>query len=109
MELLQNSSSAQKKLQENTRLFRTEMKKAGLTLSGHEECPIVPVMLYDARIAGEFASRMMSQGIYVIAFSYPVVPNGQARIRVQLSAAHSTEDVMRAVEAFKTIKKELNV
>ncbi|KAF8287172.1 putative 2-amino-3-ketobutyrate coenzyme A ligase [Trypanosoma cruzi] len=109
MELLQNSSSAQKKLQENTRLFRTEMKKAGLTLSGHEECPIVPVMLYDARIAGEFASRMMSQGIYVIAFSYPVVPSGQARIRVQLSAAHSTEDVMRAVEAFKTIKKELNV
>ncbi|KAF5222796.1 putative 2-amino-3-ketobutyrate coenzyme A ligase [Trypanosoma cruzi] len=109
MELLQNSSSAQKKLQENTRLFRTEMKKAGLTLTGHEECPIVPVMLYDARIAGEFASRMMSQGIYVIAFSYPVVPNGKARIRVQLSAAHSTEDVMRAVEAFKTIKKELNV
>ncbi|EKF39653.1 2-amino-3-ketobutyrate coenzyme A ligase, putative [Trypanosoma cruzi marinkellei] len=109
MELLQSSSSAQKRLQENTRLFRTEMKKAGLTLSGHEECPIVPVMLYDARIAGEFASRMMSQGIYVIAFSYPVVPNGQARIRVQLSAAHSTEDVMRAVEAFKAIKKELNV
>ncbi|EAN92158.1 putative 2-amino-3-ketobutyrate coenzyme A ligase [Trypanosoma cruzi] len=109
MELLQNSSSAQKKLQENTRLFRTEMKKAGLTLTGHEECPIVPVMLYDARIAGEFASRMMSQGIYVIAFSYPVVPNGKARIRAQLSAAHSTEDVMRAVEAFKTIKKELNV
>ncbi|ESL06430.1 2-amino-3-ketobutyrate coenzyme A ligase [Trypanosoma rangeli SC58] len=109
MELLQRSSSAQKRLQENTRLFRTEMKKAGLTLSGHEECPIVPVMLYDARIAGEFASRMMSQGIYVIAFSYPVVPKGQARIRVQLSAAHSTEDVMRAVEAFKAIKKELNM
>ncbi|RNE95764.1 putative 2-amino-3-ketobutyrate coenzyme A ligase [Trypanosoma rangeli] len=109
MELLQRSSSAQKRLQENTRLFRTEMKKAGLTLSGHEECPIVPVMLYDARIAGEFASRMMSQGIYVIAFSYPVVPKGQARIRVQLSAAHSTEDVMRAVDAFKVIKKELNM
>ncbi|RNF22013.1 putative 2-amino-3-ketobutyrate coenzyme A ligase [Trypanosoma conorhini] len=109
MELLQGPSDAQQRLQENTRLFRTEMKKAGLKLSGHEECPIVPVMLYDARVAGEFASRMMSQGIYVIAFSYPVVPKGQARIRVQLSAAHSTEDVMRAVEAFKAIKKELGV
>ncbi|KAH9597094.1 Aminotransferase [Trypanosoma melophagium] len=109
MELLQSSASARKKLQDNTHLFRTEMKKAGFTIAGHDECPIAPVMLYDARVAAEFASRMMSQGIYVIAFSYPVVPKGQARIRVQLSAAHSTEDVMRAVEGFKAIKKELNV
>lgn len=109
MELLQSSSSARKKLQENTRLFRSEMSKAGFVLSGHDDCPIAPVMLYDARVASEFASRMMSQGIYVIAFSYPVVPKEQARIRVQLSAAHSTSDVMRAVAAFKTIKKELNV
>ncbi|AAZ13370.1 2-amino-3-ketobutyrate coenzyme A ligase, putative [Trypanosoma equiperdum] len=109
MELLQTTSSARKQLQDNTHLFRTEMKKAGFTLSGHEECPIAPVMLYEARIAAEFAAKMMAEGIYVTAFSYPVVPKGQARIRVQLSAAHTTEDVKLAVDAFTKIKKELNV
>lgn len=109
MELLQTSSTALTQLQSNTTLFRTEMKKAGFEICGHDSCPIAPVMLYDARVAAEFAERMMSQGIYVIAFSFPVVPKGQARIRVQLSAAHSTEDVQRAVNAFVAIKKEMNL
>eukprot|EP00331_Platyophrya_macrostoma_P035770 CAMPEP_0176442362 /NCGR_PEP_ID=MMETSP0127-20121128/21762_1 /TAXON_ID=938130 /ORGANISM="Platyophrya macrostoma, Strain WH" /LENGTH=405 /DNA_ID=CAMNT_0017827345 /DNA_START=32 /DNA_END=1249 /DNA_ORIENTATION=- len=109
MELLSTSSHALQQLQSNTTLFRTEMKKAGFEISGHESCPIAPVMLYDARVAAQFAERMMSQDIYVIAFSYPVVPKEKARIRVQLSAAHSTEDVQRAVHAFVTIKKEMGL
>jgi glycine C-acetyltransferase len=78
-------------LKANTKLFRTEMKKAGFKVLGHDECPIAPVFLEDARLAGEFADEMMKQNIYVIGFSYPVVPHGKARIRVQLSGAHSTE------------------
>jgi len=109
MELLQSTTSALTQLQSNTTLFRTEMKKAGFEICGHDSCPIAPVMLYDARVAAEFAERMMSQGIYVIAFSFPVVPKGQARIRVQLSAAHSTEDVQRAINAFVAIKKEMKI
>jgi glycine C-acetyltransferase len=109
IELLQNSSSSLDRLKSNTALFRAEMKKAGFTITGHDSCPIAPVMLYDARVAAQFAERMMSQGIYVIAFSYPVVPKDQARIRVQLSAAHSTDDVQRAISGFIAIKKELGV
>ena len=109
LEMLRNSPALQKQLQSNTKLFRTEMKRAGFEISGHDDCPIAPVMLYDAKVAGEFADRMMKQSIYVIAFSFPVVPKGKARIRVQLSAAHSTEDVERAINAFVTIKKEMNM
>lgn len=109
LELLSTSTDALKQLQSNTALFRTQMKKAGFEISGHDSCPIAPVMLYDARVAAQFAEKMMSQDIYVIAFSYPVVPKDKARIRVQLSAAHSTEDVQRAVDAFVTIKKEMNL
>lgn len=109
MELVECSSDARRQLSENTKLFRTEMKQAGFVISGHDDCPIAPVMLYDARVAGEFAQRMMSQSIYVTAFSYPVVPKGQARIRVQLSAAHSTQDVKRAIKAFITIRDEIKV
>jgi glycine C-acetyltransferase len=109
LELLANSSSSLTQLQSNTTLFRTEMKKAGFEISGHESCPIAPVMLYDARVAAEFAERMLKQDIYVVAFSFPVVPREKARIRVQLSAAHTTEDVRRAIDAFVTIKKEMNL
>jgi glycine C-acetyltransferase len=69
-------------LKANTTLFRTEMKKAGFKTLGNDECPIAPVFLEDARLAAEFADEMMKQNIYVIGFSYPVVPNGKARIRV---------------------------
>jgi len=67
------------------------MKKAGFTILGHKDCPIAPVWLGDARLANEFANEMMAENIYVIGFSYPVVPHGKARIRVQLSGAHTPE------------------
>jgi glycine C-acetyltransferase len=108
-QILSSSSDLQKRLQENTTLFRSKMKKAGFNVLGHDSCPIAPILLNDARVAATFAEKMLGQGIYVIAFSFPVVPKGQARIRVQLSASHSTEDVERAVTAFISIKKELGV
>ncbi|MBT8196959.1 MAG: aminotransferase class I/II-fold pyridoxal phosphate-dependent enzyme, partial [Acidimicrobiia bacterium] len=74
--------------------------------AGH---PIIPVMLGDARVASEMAQRLLDQGIYVIGFSFPVVPKGQARIRTQMSAAHSSEDVERAVDAFARVGREMGV
>jgi glycine C-acetyltransferase len=102
-----NDSLAQ--LESNTALFRSEMKKAGFEVSGHDSCPIAPVMLYDARIAATFAEKMMEKGIYVIAFSFPVVPKEKARIRVQLSAAHSTEEVKQTIQAFIDIRAEMGL
>jgi glycine C-acetyltransferase len=90
------------RLQRNTHVFRTEMAKAGLRVLGDAQCPICPVWVGDAKVAAEVADKMFKQyAIYVIAFSFPVVPRDKARIRVQLSAAHSEADVLRAVEAFK--------
>ena len=90
----------------NTRHFRTSMKKAGFTILGDQDCPIAPVFLQDARVATEFADEMMkSESIYVIGFSYPVVPKDRARIRVQISAAHTPEQIERAVNAFIKIGK----
>jgi glycine C-acetyltransferase len=71
--------------------------------------PIIPVMLGDAKLAQQFAAKMLDHGVYVIGFSYPVVPQGQARIRTQISAAHSRADLDRAVDAFKTVGRELGV
>ena len=85
------------------------MKKAGFNILGHHDCPIAPVWLGDARLATEFANEMMAENIYVIGFSYPVVPTGKARIRVQLSAGHSTEQVERAVRGFVNIGKKKKV
>ena len=85
------------------------MKKAGFTILGHDECPIAPVFLGDARLAAEFADEMMKENIYVIGFSYPVVPVGKARIRVQLSAAHSPEHIERAVRGFVNIGKKKGI
>lgn len=76
------------------------MTAAGFTILGHKDCPIAPVFLGDARLGSEFAEEMMKEGIYVIGFSYPVVPKGRARIRVQISAAHTTEQIEKAVKAF---------
>jgi glycine C-acetyltransferase len=83
----------------NTHHFRSRMAAAGFTLGGKDH-PIVPIMLGDARLASEIAEDMLKRGIYVIGFSYPVVPKGKARIRVQLSAGHSEADVDRCVDAF---------
>jgi glycine C-acetyltransferase len=85
------------------------MTAAGFKLAGHPIHPIAPVMLGEASLAVKFSEKLLAEGIYVIGFSFPVVPQGKARIRVQLSAAHSEEDVKKAVAAFTKIGKELNV
>ena len=108
IEMLENNPSLLTRLNENTTLFRNQMTDVGFTIvpSSH---PIVPIMLFDAKIAGEFAHRLLSKDIYVISFSYPVVPKEKARIRVQLSAQHSTEQIKMAIEAFTSIGRKLNV
>ena len=107
--MLNESSEMVEKLQSNVKLFRTSMRAAGFNLSGADECPIVPVMLGDARLASEMSDELLKKGIYVIGFSYPVVPKGKARIRVQLSASHSTEEVNHAVNAFVDVGKAKGV
>ncbi|XP_050595407.1 2-amino-3-ketobutyrate coenzyme A ligase, mitochondrial isoform X2 [Bombus affinis] len=108
IDLITNSTEFLDHLKNNTNLFRSNMKAAGFTIAGDNH-PICPVMIGDARLATEFADKMIEQGIYVIGFSYPVVPKDKARIRVQISAAHSEKDIEYAVNAFVHIGKELNV
>ena len=96
------------RLYANARRFRYGMKKLGFTLAGADH-PIIPVMLGDAKVAQEMAARLLDHGIYVIGFSFPVVPKGQARIRTQMSAAHDNSDIDRAVEAFGKVGKEMGV
>ncbi|TJV45615.1 MAG: aminotransferase class I/II-fold pyridoxal phosphate-dependent enzyme, partial [Mesorhizobium sp.] len=88
--------------------FRANMEKAGFTLAGADH-PIIPVMIGDAALASQMADMLLERGIYVIGFSFPVVPKGQARIRTQMSAAHSTADIDRAVAAFGEVGRELGV
>lgn len=95
-------------LQKNTRKFRDEMTKAGFTISGQDH-PISPVMLGDAKLAQDVANEMLNHGIYVIGFSFPVVPKGKARIRVQISAAHTEEEIDQVINAFITVGKKFNV
>ena len=108
LDLLSSSTALRDKLEENTKFFRSEMTKAGFDIIPGDH-PIVPVMLYDAKLSQEFASRLLEEGIYVIGFFYPVVPKGKARIRVQLSAAHDRHHLEKAVAAFTKIGKELGV
>ncbi|MBO1108793.1 glycine C-acetyltransferase [Plesiomonas shigelloides] len=108
LELLEQGGSLRQRLQENSRYFRERMSAAGFTLAGADHA-IIPVMLGDAKLAAEMASRMLQEGIYVVGFSYPVVPKGQARIRTQMSAAHTREQLDRAIDAFISIGRELNV
>jgi glycine C-acetyltransferase len=107
-EMLSSTTELRDKLEANTKYFRARMTAAGFDIKPGEH-PIVPVMLYDAPLAQEFAARLLDEGIYVIGFFYPVVPEGQARIRVQVSAAHDTGHLDRAVEAFTTVGKRLGV
>lgn len=95
-------------LERNTKHFRDGMTKAGFTISGFDH-PIAPVMLGDAKLAAEFANEMLNHGIYVIGFSFPVVPKGKARIRVQLSAAHTTDEIDHALKAFTEVGRKLKV
>jgi len=108
-EILLKSTSLKEKLAENTRYFRSRMKAAGFTIRGDDISPIAPVMLGDARLASEMADEMLTKGIYVIGFSYPVVPKGEARIRVQLSASHTREQLDQAIDAFIEIGKKKGV
>jgi glycine C-acetyltransferase len=107
-EMLSSTTALRDQLEENTRYFRSRMSASGFDIKPGTH-PIVPVMLYDAPLAQEFAARLLVQGIYVIGFFFPVVPQGQARIRVQVSAAHEIEHLDRAVEAFTRVGKELGV
>jgi glycine C-acetyltransferase len=108
LDMLSEATTLRDKLEWNVNYFKQEIKKAGLEIKDGDSA-IVPVMLYDAKLAQEFASRLLKEGIYVIGFFYPVVPKGQARIRVQLSAAHEKEHIDKAVKAFAKVGKELGV
>lgn len=108
IDMLLNSDQLSKRVQSNTKRFRDGMTKAGFTIAGQDH-PISPVMLGDARLASIFADEMLKRGIYVIGFSYPVVPKGKARIRVQISAAHTPEEIDKCIAAFIEVGKELKV
>ena len=107
-DLVENGGELRDRLQRNSQHFRSEMSKLGFTLAGAGH-PIIPVMLGDATLAQEMAARMLEKGVYVIGFSFPVVPKGKARIRTQMSAAHGPEDVSRAIEVFAEVGRDLGV
>ncbi|NWF90601.1 MAG: glycine C-acetyltransferase [Ignavibacteriaceae bacterium] len=108
LELLESSTHLRDKLEMNTKYFREAIKKTGLTIKDGIH-PIVPIMLGDASLSQKFAARMLEKGVYVIGFFYPVVPKGTARIRVQISAAHSHQDLDFAINCFKEVKEEFNI
>jgi len=108
LEILESSTFLRDKLEKNTSYFRNKMLKAGFDIKKGVH-PIVPVMLYDARLASNMSDKLLDEGIYVIGFSFPVVPKEQARIRVQISAAHSTADLDKAITAFTKVGLELGV
>ena len=108
LNMLSETTDLRDKLEKNTQYFRKKMTEAGFDIKPGVH-PIVPVMLYEAKLAQEFAAKMLDEGIYVIGFYYPVVPQGKARIRVQISAAHNMEHLDKAIAAFTKIGKELKV
>ena len=108
LDLLSETTALRDKLEYNTKYFRSKMTEAGFDIKPGDH-PIVPIMLYDAVIAQQFAAKLLDEGIYVIGFFFPVVAKGQARIRVQLSAAHEQEHLDRAINAFVKIGKELGL
>lgn len=108
IDMLTESTALRDKVHKNARYFRAEMEKLGFDLLPGEH-PIVPVMLYDPKIAGEFARRMLEKGVYVVGFCYPVVPKGRDRVRTQISAGHTKEDLDFAVRCFGEVKKEMGL
>lgn len=108
LDLLEGSTELRERLQANARRFREGMLRLGYSLLPGEH-PIIPIMLGDAPLAARLAERMLAEGVYVVAFSYPVVPQGKARIRAQMNAAHSTEQVDRVVEAFGRAGRSLGI
>ena len=108
IDLLSESSNLRDKLEENTKYFRTKMTEVGFDIKKGAH-PIVPVMLYDAKLSQIMADKLLAEGIYVIGFFFPVVAKGQARIRVQISAGHKRAQLDKAIAAFTKIGKELNI
>ncbi len=108
IELLSSSTELNDQLGAHTERFRSQMTEAGFDIRPGTH-PIVPIMLGEAKLAVGFAAKLLERGIYVVGFSYPVVPNGKARIRVQLSAAHTSDEVDRAIEAFTSVGRELGI
>jgi glycine C-acetyltransferase len=106
LEIVSESTRLKEKLEQNTKFFRTEMSANGFDLKPGVH-PITPIMFYDEKKAADFAARMLQKGVYVIAFSYPVVPKGMARIRTQISAAHTKDNLKTAIEAFVAVRAEL--
>lgn len=108
LDMLSSTTHLRDKLEENTKYFRENIKKAGLNIKDGVH-PIVPIMLGDAVVAQKMAARMLEKGVYVVGFFFPVVPKNTARIRVQISAAHSKEDLDYAIKAFKEVKEEMGI
>jgi glycine C-acetyltransferase len=108
LEMLMEDNKYKAKLDENTKYFREGIKKIGLNIIESEH-PIVPIMLGDAVLSQKMAERLLEKGVYVVGFYFPVVPKGKARIRTQISAAHSREDLDFALNAFKEVKEELGI
>jgi glycine C-acetyltransferase len=107
LEMLEASTELRDRLEENTKYFREGMRQAGFDIAEGDH-PIVPVMLGDARLAQEMSKRLLEKGIYAIGFFFPVVPQGKARIRTQISAAHTREDLDTAIRAFAETYEEIN-
>lgn len=108
LDLLSESTALRDKLEDNTQYFRKGMKAAGLDIVDGVH-PIVPVMLYDAKLSQDFANQLLKEGVYVIGFFFPVVPKDKARIRVQVSAGHEKEHLDKAIQAFEKVSKSLGV
>jgi len=108
LDMLSETTALRDKLEANVKYFKEGIRKAGLEIKDGDSA-IVPVMLYDAKLAQQFAAKLLDEGIYVTGFFYPVVPKGQARIRVQLSAAHEKEHLDKALAAFEKVGRELGV
>ncbi|MCS6796606.1 MAG: glycine C-acetyltransferase [Raineya sp.] len=108
LDMLSETTELRDKLERNTKYFRQKISEAGFDIKPGEH-PIVPIMLYDAVLAQKFAERLLDKGIYVVGFFYPVVPKGQARIRVQISAAHEQHHLDKAIQAFTEVGRELGV
>jgi glycine C-acetyltransferase len=108
LDLLEEGDGLRQQLRENAEYFRSKMGALGFKLAGAYH-PIIPVMLGDAKLASTLADQMLAEGVYVIGFSFPVVPQGQARIRTQMSAAHTREHLDRAIAAFSKVGRSLGV
>jgi glycine C-acetyltransferase len=108
LDMIEHGGELRRRLYDNTARFRASMEKAGFRLAGADH-PIIPVMIGDAALASQMADMLLERGIYVIGFSFPVVPKGQARIRTQMSAAHAAVDIDRAVATFGEVGRELGV